>query len=281
MGAMRRSATEQSMAPVVQSVELPGRVSLPYVEQGDPSGVCVLLLHGFTETWRAFELVLPHLPKSMHAIAMTQRGHGDASRPATGYRMGDFAADLAAFMDALHLEEAVIAGDSMGGVVAQRFAIDHPERVLGLVLMGSPVTLRGKPRVLELWNSTISGLADPIDPGFLRQWLSGIPTRPVPQEFFETMLEECLKVPARVWREVNASLMKDDHSGELNRIQAPTLILWGDRDSLTEPDQRVLAAAIEGSRLAVYDGAGHSLTWEEPVRVAADLAAFVAALGET
>lgn len=269
------------MAPAVQSVELRGRVTLPYVEQGNPPGMCVLLLHGFTESWRAFGLVLPHLPGSIHAIAMTQRGHGDASRPATGYRMRDFAADLAAFMDALHLEKAVIAGDSMGGVVAQRFAIDHPERVLGLVLMGSPVTLRGKPRVQGLWNSTISGLTDPIDPGFLRQWLSGMPARPVPPEFFETMLEECLKVPALVWREVNAGLMKDDHSGELNRISAPTLMLWGDRDSLTEPDQKVLATAIEGSRLVVYNGAGHALTWEEPVRVAADLAAFVAALGET
>jgi pimeloyl-ACP methyl ester carboxylesterase len=54
-----------------------------------------------------------------------------------------------------------------------------------------------------------------------------------------------------------------------------------DRDSLTEPNQKVLAAAIGGSRLAVYDDAGHALTWEEPVRVAAELAAFVAALGET
>jgi non-heme chloroperoxidase len=88
-------------------------------------------------------------------------------------------------------------------------------------------------------------------------------------------------VPARVWREVNAGLMKDDHSGELNRISAPTLMLWGDRDSLTEPDQKVLAAAIGGSRLVVYNGAGHALTWEEPVQVAADLAAFVAAVGET
>jgi non-heme chloroperoxidase len=268
------------MAPVVHSVELPGRVTLPYVEQGDLSGVPVLLLHGFTESWHAFELVLPHLPESMRALAMTQRGHGDASRPATGYRMGDFAADLAAFMDALHLEKAVIAGDSMGGVVAQRFAIDYQGRVLGLVLLGSPITLRGKPRVRELWDSTISRLADPIDPGFLRQWLSGFPVRPVPQDFFETMLEECLKVPARVWREVNASLMEDDHSAELNKISAPTLMLWGDRDFLTERDQKVLSAAVGGSRLEVYGGAGHALTWEEPGRVAADLAAFVAALGE-
>jgi non-heme chloroperoxidase len=264
------------MTPEVKAVELPNRVTLPYAEQGDPAGVPVLLLHGFTDSWRSFELVLPHLRDSIHAIAMTQRGHGDASRPATGYRIRDFAADLAAFMDALRLDAAVVVGDSMGGVVAQRFAIDHPERALGLVLIGSPVTLRGKPRVLELWNSTISVLVDPVDPAFVRDFLAGIPVQPVPPAFFETMLGESMKVPARVWREVNESLLMDDHSGELHKIAAPTLMLWGDQDALTRSDQEVLAAAIAGSRLVVYPGAGHALCWEEPRRIAADLAGFVA-----
>lgn len=67
------------------------------------------------------------------------------SRPAEGYRPHDFATDLAAFMDALQLEAAVISGGSNGGIVARRFAIDYPERTLGLVLLGSPATLRDKP----------------------------------------------------------------------------------------------------------------------------------------
>ncbi len=68
-----------------------------------------------------------------------------APRRATVVR--DFAADLAAFMDAIQLEAAVIAGGSSGGFVARRFAIDHPERTLGLVLLGSPASLRDKPGV--------------------------------------------------------------------------------------------------------------------------------------
>jgi non-heme chloroperoxidase len=100
------------MPPVVQHVELPGRVKLPYAEQGDPSGVPVVLLHAIADSWRSFERVLSDLPESMHAFALTQRGHGDASRPARGYHPRDFAADLAAFMDALHLEAAVVVGGS-------------------------------------------------------------------------------------------------------------------------------------------------------------------------
>src|SRR5215207_8668876 len=82
------------MVPNVKSVKLPSGVELPYIEQGDPSSVPVLFLHGYTDSWRSFEGVLPHLPRSIRAVAVTQRGHGDADRPFTGYDPRDFAADL-------------------------------------------------------------------------------------------------------------------------------------------------------------------------------------------
>src|SRR5215208_938620 len=69
------------MPPIVQSVELPNRVTLPYVEQGDPSGVPVVLLHAIADSWRSFERVLSDLPESIHAFALTQRGHGTRAVP--------------------------------------------------------------------------------------------------------------------------------------------------------------------------------------------------------
>jgi len=271
----------RTASPAIESVELPNQVKIPYVEQGDPSGVPVLLLHGFTDSWRSFEPVLPHLPESIRAFAPTQRGHGDASRPAAGYRVHDFATDLAAFVDALRLEAAVIVGGSSGGFVARRFAMDHPERTLGLVFMGSPATLGDKPGVLELWDSTISKLTDPIDPDFVREFADGTLARPVPQEFLETMVRESLKVPAFVWKETCKGLLEDDSFGELDKIEAPTLILWGDRDAvLPRSDQESLAAAIAGSQVMVYPGAGHAFYWEEPDRVASDITTFVEDLGE-
>ena len=267
---------EENMVPVIKSVELSNQLKLPYVEQGDPSGVPVLFLHGYADSWRTFELVLPHLPGPIRTFALTQRGHGDASRPPTGYRSHDFAADLVAFMDALYLESAVIAGGSSGGFVARRFAIDYPERTLGLVLMGSPLTLRDKPGVLEVWNSTVSKLTDPIDPGFVREFQQSMLAQPVPQAFLETLVQENLKVPARVWRATFEGLLEDDSSEELDKIKAPTLIVWGDQDViLPRSDQEALAAAIAGSRLVVYPGAGHAFYWEEPERFASDLVAFI------
>src|SRR5262245_142089 len=126
-------SAQQILTPAIKSVELPGAVRLPYVEQGDPSGVPLLFLHGVTDSWHSFEPVLPHLSPSIHAFALTQRGHGDAGRPASGYRARDFAADVAAFLDALALGPTVIVGHSMGSTNAQRFAIDHPERTRALV----------------------------------------------------------------------------------------------------------------------------------------------------
>jgi len=271
---------ERTASPAIESVELPNQVKLPYVEQGDPSGVPVLLLHGFADSWRSFERVLPHLPESIRAFALTQRGHGDASRPAAGYRVHDFAADLVAFMDVLQLEAAVVAGHSMGSSVAQRFAIDYPERILGLVLISSRATLRDRPGVREFWDSTVSKLTDPIDPDFVREFAESTFAQPVPHAFFETTVQESLKVPARVWRAAFEGGLEDDFSGELDKIKAPTLIVWGDQDATCPRSDQEALAALTGSRLVVYPGAGHALHCEEPDRFASDLAAFIEDLGE-
>jgi non-heme chloroperoxidase len=271
------------MGPVVKSVELPNQVRLPYAEQGDASGVPVLLLHGFADSWHSFELVLPHLPEAVHAFALTQRGHGDASRPAAGYGVRDFAADVAAFQDAMHLRAAVIVGHSMGSGVALRFAVDHPERTMGLVLVGASPTMGATAAAREFWNSTVSKLSDPVDPALVRGMTESLLARPVPPAFLDAAIQEGLKVPAFVWKAALESRwrLEGDYSAELSKIKAPTLILWGDHDARYPLDeQESLASAIAGSRLLVYYGAGHLLHWEEPQRFASDLVTFVEGLSE-
>jgi pimeloyl-ACP methyl ester carboxylesterase len=260
----------------IKTVELPNGVRLPYVEQGDPAGIPLLLVHAVGDSWRSFERVLADLPHTIHAYAMTLRGHGDASRPAEGYRPSDFAADLLAFMDALGIEAAVVAGGSSSGVVVQRLAIDHPERVLGLVLLGSPLTFRDKPWAREFVESTIFGLIDPLDPEFAREFAEGVLARPVPQDFLDAMVQESLKAPARVWQATFAGSLEEDCADELDRIQAPTLIIWGDADTtVPREDQEAMAAAIPNARLLIYREAGHLFYWEDPESVADDLATFV------
>ena len=271
------TATEK---PVLKLLELPNRVKLQYVEQGDRKGTPVIFLHGITDSWHSFERVLPHLPESIHAFAISQRGHGNSDRPAEGYGASDFAADVAAFMDALNINRAVIAGHSMGSHNAQRFALDYPERLIGLVLMGTFFSFRNNAAVAEL-RDAVSKLTDPIDPSFALEFQMSTLAGPVPQMFLETVVEESLKVPARVWRAVLKDCTENDHSEQLNRIEAPTLIVWGEQDSFCpRSDQEALQTAIAGSELMIYPGAGHGLHWDEPERFAADIAAFTESLLE-
>ena len=266
------------MATVVHSIELPNGVTLQYVEQGDPSGVPALLLHGVTDSWHSFEPVLPHLPNSIRAFALTQRGHGDASRPPAGYRYADFAADLEAFMDVMGLGSAVIVGHSMGRAIAQRFAIDHPARTLGLVLLGAFAGEAGNPAIVEV-EANVSALTGPIDAAFVREFQVSTLAQPVPPAFLDTVVQESLKVPVRVWRAAFAGLQEDDVAAQLGEITVPTLVISGDRDgfaSLEEVEAR--ARDIPGARLVVYHSAGHGLHWEEPARFATDLAAFTESL---
>jgi pimeloyl-ACP methyl ester carboxylesterase len=132
---------------------------------------------------------------------------------------------------------------------------------------------------VELWQSAISQLVDPIDPAFVREFQESTLAQPVPPAHLDMVVQESLKVPARVWRAAFAGFLDDDVAGELGRIAAPTLIAWGARDALcSRRDEDALLAAIARSRLVVYERAGHALHWEEPERFAADLVGFVDSL---
>ena len=270
------------MAPDVNSVKLPNGVKLPYVEQGDPSGIPVLLLHGYTDSWRSFEGVLPHLPRSIRAFAVSQRGHGDADRPLAGYHPRDFAADLSAFMDALGIPCAMVAGHSMGGTIAQRFALDYPERTLGLVLVGAFADPRGNPGVVELWDGAVSKLTDPVDPSFVLEFQQSTLARPIAPASLDTFVRESLKVPARVWRAALEAILESNFSSEIGAISAPGLIVWGDQDTIaSRSDQEVLAGAMADAQLTVYRGTGHAVHWEEPQRFASDVTSFAESLRAT
>jgi len=262
------------MRPATSSIQLDTGVALPYREHSDPAGTPMILLHGYSDSLHSFDLLAPHLPESLRAIAVTQRGHGDADRPDGGYTPEGHAADAAALMDALGIEAAVIVGHSGGGYTAQRFALDHPGRTLGLVLVGTFRGFDDNPGVQEL-RALVDALTDPVDPGFVRGFQESCVADAVPAGFMDAVVAESLKVPARVWRAYLRGILEADVPTESGTIAAPTLILWGDRDAFVpSADQDALAAAIPGAELVVYEGVGHCPHWERPERTAADLAAF-------
>jgi pimeloyl-ACP methyl ester carboxylesterase len=247
-------------------------LELPYVEHGDPDGVPAVLLHAWLDSRRCFDQLMAVLPERIRTFAFDQRGHGDAAKPADGYGLRDFADDIGAFMDAVGLDSAVLVGASSGGYVAQRFAVDDPGRTLGLALLGSPRSLRGpRPRFAD----ALATLEDPIDPAFVRELNEGMVARAVPDVVMATLCEENLKVPARVWRDAFEGLLAAEPPLDTGRISAPTLIVWGARDTLLpRADQEAMTAEIPGARLVIHPDVGHMPVVEAPERVAADLSAL-------
>ena len=200
--------------------------------------------------------------------------------PATGYRLADLAGDVTAVLDRLEISRAVLLGHSMGSLVAGRFALDHPERVAGLVLIGAFRTLRGNAAFEELWREVISELSDPVQPIFVRGFQESTLATPVPLDFLNTVIAESLKLPAHVWRQVGRGLMVEDFSAELRRIVAPTLIIWGDQDGFSDRHEQVgLEGSIRTARSIIFAGYGHAPHWEAPDRAASEIATFVASIG--
>ena len=260
------------------TARLSSSLELRYVEHGDGDGTPVVCLHAYVDSWRSFGAMLPHLPASLRAVAPTQRGHGDSGKPASGYAVDDFSGDLAAFLDVAGIERAVLVASSSAVFTVVRFAELGPERVLGLVLLGAPWSLREVPAVRRFLVE-VSELTDPVGEEYVRSFVSATAGEAVPTEFVEEQVRESLKVPARVWRETLEGLVEAPPPRP-GLITAPALVVWGDQDEfVSREDQERLCDALPGSRLLVYEGAGHLVQWEQPERVAADTAGFVATLG--
>jgi non-heme chloroperoxidase len=260
---------------------LPSGVHLEYAEQGPPGGTPVLMLHGITDSWRSFDPVLPYLPEDWHVISLSQRGHGHSSKPASGYRARDFAADVAEFLCARKLPPVLLVGHSMGAANAMRLVLDHPQRVRALVAAGAFARFDDKPELAAFIREQILPLTDPVPRELARAFQLDTIAGPVAHGLVDAMVDESLRVPARVWRDAFAALADDRFGDQLRHITVPTLVAWGDADRFVPAtDTHRLLREIPDARLARFEGVGHALHWEQPQRFARVLMQFVASLEE-
>lgn len=98
-------------------------------------GEWIVCLHGLASQAHIWDLVAPRLTDSFRVIAIDQRGHGLSDKPDSGYDFATVASDLHAILQTLQIERALLAGHSWGGNVALQYAVEHPDRVRGLVLI--------------------------------------------------------------------------------------------------------------------------------------------------
>jgi non-heme chloroperoxidase len=178
-------------------------------------------------------------------------------------------------MDAHKLPRAVIVGHSMGAGNALRFAVDYPQRTTALVLIAG-LALPDASADVQALRKAVATLTDPIDRRFAHEFQMSTIARPVAPALVDMFVDESMKVPARVWQSALDGLLRADTAAAMRRVRAPTLLIWGTKDTVTlRHDQDAFVAGIRGAELKVYEDTGHAVHWEEPARVAADLAGFI------
>ncbi|HEU5297285.1 MAG TPA: alpha/beta hydrolase [Burkholderiaceae bacterium] len=264
----------------MKTITLANGVRLEVAEKGPRGGTPVVMLHGITDSRRSFDPIWEHLPTDWHAIAVSQRGHGESDKRQTQYSTIDFADDIALLADMLDLSPMVLVGHSMGSSVALQLAGDRPDLVRAVVGIGTFASYGNKAELRAFVEGDVAQLQDPVPDAIAREFQTSTLANPIDAAMLEVFVRESRKVPARIWRAAFDGLLADRFCAGIPTIQVPVLLAWGDADAYApRDDQDLLRSSLPKSQLLVYEHVGHALHWEQPLRFANDLADFIAAVG--
>lgn len=210
---------------------------MPYLRRGDlyqhyrvaGSGPPLLLIGGLMQPAWSWFLQVRDFRKHFRVVTFDNRGAGITVCPRRPFTMGEMVEDAVGLLDHLGIRKCHVAGLSMGGMIAQHLALNHPERVERLVL----------------W-STAAGIEPP-------RWREGT------RRLAHSSLGRRLRAFGQM-----AAIAEHDTRGRLGEIGHPTLVLVGEEDPLTPPRAaEVLARGIPGARLVKIPKATHLLFWEK------------------
>jgi pimeloyl-ACP methyl ester carboxylesterase len=263
----------------------------PYFYRTAGSGPLVVLLHGIAGSSATWEPVIPRLAGQARVIAPDLLGHGESAKPPGDYSLGAYANLIRDLLEALGEDRATIVGHSLGGGIAMQFAYQYPERTERLVLVSSGGLGR---EVHPILRAAVLPGAEIVLP-----WLSVAATRSIGtavKTLGRIGFHESADL-AEAWRgffsleEPNARRaflhtvrgVVDPGGQRVNAADklylaagVPTLIVWGDRDSLIPVTHAHKAhEAIAGSRLEIFPGSGHYPYLDDPERFAAILLDFI------
>jgi pimeloyl-ACP methyl ester carboxylesterase len=260
---------------------------LHYLDWGG-AGPLIVLLHGLRDQAHEWDRVAPALTPLGRVLALDQRGHGESDAPASGYAPDDFAADLAAFCDALALDRPVVIGHSLGGRVAYHFAAAHPGRLRALVLVdiGASASPESIPAAVDFIRKGAGPFASPDDA--LRALLGG---RLLPNAGTAHYLRHNLRQTADgLWRwkyDLDGAIAAirtgrgRDGWEVVSRIRVPTLLVRGGRSDILSADEAArLRDAIPGATLVELPGVGHLIPLARPRELAATIVAWLTSLPE-
>ena len=247
----------------------------PYPE-GSPT---VVLLHGLGATAESWQLQIPPLTGAgFRPIAPDQRGFGQSTYPGGGMTVADMAGDVAALLRHLGIPSAAVVGISMGGTVAQQFALDYPQMTERLVLINTFARMRAEGigqvfyfllRMVLVHTVGVERQAEVVSERLF----------PAPEEaeLREQIRAQIAQADPRGYRAAMRALARFNVEDRLPEIAVPTLVVTGEADTTVSPRyQRVLAERIPNARQVILPGAGHPLTVSHPQEFNEILLSFLA-----
>jgi non-heme chloroperoxidase len=240
--------------------------------------LAVVLLHGWGGSASYWREMISYLNLAgLRVIALSYRGHGDSDKPATGYTLDQIVNDVLAVTNAAGVQHFVLVGFSMSGKFAQYIAVIHPERILGLVLIG-PVPASEFPVPAEVGKAWCDAQHN-RDVAF-NQILAPFTKVPVKPELTEMFLDDFAKA-ARVALEQTLKMCSVSFTEQARNIRVPTLVLAGSYDPLLTPDalRGTVLAQIAGARMITL-ACGHEIPQEMPEQTAALVEAFLSGMGQ-
>jgi pimeloyl-ACP methyl ester carboxylesterase len=249
-----------------------GGTELHYGRAG--SGEPMLLIQGMSATHLAWgRAFLAPLEESFECIVFDNRGMGLSGPAEIPFTIADMAGDVAALLEALEIEQAHVAGISMGGMIAQELALAHPERIRSLTL---GATYCGGPEGTLMADEDLQMLGAAMASGDREQVLQAMweinlsPTFRADQSRyagFRQMAVE-LKAPKNVIFQQMQACAAHDTSTRLSRVAVPTQVIHGTADRMLDVSNGIQIAGLLSVELQTLAGVGHMFWWEQPDRSA-------------
>lgn len=257
-------------------------IQIYYETQG--TGKPLVLISGLGYPAWQWHRMVPYLSQHFQVITFDNRGVGQTETPPGPYTAGMLAADTAGLLDALGIQQAIVAGHSMGGFIAQAMALDFPEKVEKLVLCSTnfggphhvPITQEAMTVLSDVTSDPVTrfknGLMVSTAPGFaekhpeiIQSWLEWRIANPVNLAGYQAQFG------------IGLALLPEAAAFEhrLKNIKVPTLILFGAHDKVVPPaNAALLAMKIPHSQVALLDDAGHFFPMEVPEEAASAIIEF-------
>lgn len=229
-------------------------------------GKPVILLHGWLGSWGLWQETMAYLGQFYRTYALDFWGFGESGKKRESYDVQDFVSLVDQFMDKLGIQTAPLVGHSMGGTVSLSVAIQYPQRVRKIVVVGSPITGSALSLLLKLFGRKVPAYVVYHNMWSFKLFYRALsPLYTSDRRWPQMMDRDLSSTTLESFLYSIASLRKTDLRGKLNQVKIPTMGMYGNRDIVVHPDQwKPLLEGIPHARIERFSNAGHFIMLDVP-----------------